>query len=100
MNQVEHLLACLSEECAEVQHAVGKALRFGLHDMWPEKGVTNSQQITIELLDVQAISILLYEHEALKRMGPQAEGTHVLKKRSRVLQLIDYARVRGIVSGD
>ena len=29
MSEVEHLLVCLSEECAEIQKAVSKTLRFG-----------------------------------------------------------------------
>ncbi len=30
MNKTEYLLVCLAEECAEIQQAVDKALRFGL----------------------------------------------------------------------
>lgn len=30
MNKAEHLLTCLAEECAEIQQAVSKALRFGV----------------------------------------------------------------------
>ena len=33
-----HLLACIGEECGELQQAVGKALRFGL-DVDKEKNI-------------------------------------------------------------
>lgn len=32
MNRIEHLLTILTEECAEVQQATTKALRFGLEE--------------------------------------------------------------------
>ena len=35
MNKQEYLLTCLSEECAEIQQAVSKALRFGLDNYNP-----------------------------------------------------------------
>jgi NTP pyrophosphatase (non-canonical NTP hydrolase) len=52
MDLEEYLLVCLAEECAEVSHAVAKALRFGLNHEWPGRGVTNRDALRDELRDV------------------------------------------------
>lgn len=59
MNMTDHLLVLLAEECAEVQHAIAKALRFGLDHKWPEKEKTNRDQITLEVNDVITIASIL-----------------------------------------
>ena len=48
MNRVEYLLVCLMEECAEVQQAAAKALRFGLTDQ-------NLDDLYGEYVDVAAV---------------------------------------------
>ena len=67
MNKTEHLLACLAEECAEVQHAVAKALRFGLDDGYLGAASTNAQDIAREFADVLAVVEMLEEDGALER---------------------------------
>jgi NTP pyrophosphatase (non-canonical NTP hydrolase) len=57
MNKTEYLLVCLAEECSEVSHAVAKSLRFGLDD--GHRGITNREQLRLELADVLAIANLL-----------------------------------------
>ena len=56
--ETEYLLIKLMEECAEVQHACAKALRFG-----PESAAvlneTNSDLIQSELHDVGAVASML-----------------------------------------
>lgn len=37
MNSAENLLIIAMEECAELQQAISKALRFGLHNHHPNK---------------------------------------------------------------
>ena len=54
MNRQEHLLVIVAEECAEIQHAIAKALRFGLEDIGPEAESTNAQQIHNEFNDLPA----------------------------------------------
>lgn len=94
MNRTEHLLACLAEECAEVQHAVAKALRFGLDDGYPGAASTNAQDIAREFIDVLAVMEMLEESGAIERLlDPQA----IDRKKDRVLdqrtaRLIDLAR--------
>lgn len=59
MNRTEHLLACLSEECAEVSHRVGKALRFGLDEVQVGQGFTNAERISQEITDLLVIADIL-----------------------------------------
>jgi len=57
MNKTEHILACIIEECAEVQQAATKALRFGLEDRYPDRppNTSNRQDIISELADLRAV---------------------------------------------
>lgn len=67
MNQTENLLVNIAEECAEIQEAVAKALRFGLKNHHPDDASgdttsTNGYQIYKEYLQLsylirQAVSL-------------------------------------------
>jgi len=53
-------LALLMEECAEVQHAIGKILRHGFESRWPpDAGPTNRDALTRELGHLNAATALL-----------------------------------------
>lgn len=59
MNQSEHLLTCVSEECGEIaqialrmSQAAHKALRFGLDDGYPESDRTNRADLVREANDL------------------------------------------------
>jgi len=86
------MLTCLAEECAEVQQAVAKALRFGLDDGYPGAASTNAQDIAREFHDVLAIVEMLEEAGALER----PTDTHAIeRKKARVSEYMDYAERRG-----
>lgn len=56
MKQHENILVTVSEECAEIQKAVSKALRFGLGNHHPdEPDVTNADDILFEYIQLQAL---------------------------------------------
>lgn len=71
-------LAILSEEMGEAIQAIGKIMRHG-YDGTDDNGVTNRQQLSIELADVEwavmrlrewnDISILEYESRIAQRIG-------------------------------
>lgn len=42
----------LIEECAEVQQAMTKVLRFGLLNFYPDTNITNREQVLLEMQDV------------------------------------------------
>lgn len=92
MNKTEHLLACLAEECAEVQHAVAKALRFGLDDGYPGAASSNAQDIAREFADVIAVVELLEEAGALER---PTDTNAIERKKARVVEYMLYAEQRG-----
>lgn len=58
MNRLEHLMTILTEECAEVQQAVTKTLRFGLEE-GRDIETTNVERIRAELNDLIAMVEML-----------------------------------------
>lgn len=90
MNKTEHLLTCLAEECAEVQHAVTKALRFGLDDDFKE--TTPEQDIVRECLDVIAVIELLEEEGIIKKTGTIVA---IEQKKAKIRHYMQYAKERG-----
>lgn len=92
MNKVEHLLVCLAEECAEIQQAVSKALRFGLDDGAPGGEITNAQDIAKECCDIVALIDLLEEEGVIYNSGTiQA----IEQKKAKVKRYMEYAKMRG-----
>ncbi len=90
MNDTEHLLVCLAEECAEIQQAVAKALRFGLEDNY--KNTTPAADIARECCDLIAVIELLEEAGVIRKTGTIQE---IEKKKARVRYYMEYAREHG-----
>ena len=63
-----HLLACIGEECGELQQAVGKALRFGL-DADKEKKIRDE---FIDLLGVMDLYLSEVEEGTLEEFFPNS----------------------------
>lgn len=69
MTTGENLLITFSEECAEIQQAVAKGLRFGLDNHHPDHpDETNEADILTEFYQLQAVMDLLQETGTLKRL--------------------------------
>ena len=94
MTEQEHLLTCLMEECAEVQQAVSKAIRFGLNDSYKDHG-NNKERIEDELCDLGGVLELLYARKILSM--PDDHVTRLTAKTRKVLRYMDYARERGVL---
>lgn len=92
MNRTEHLLACLAEECAEVQHAVAKALRFGLDDGYPGSSSTNAQDIARELVDLLAVVGMLESENIIE---VPRDTVAINRKKDKVRNYMDYAESVG-----
>lgn len=95
MNESEHLLTCLAEECAEIQQAVTKALRFGLDDSRPgaTTSMTNAEEIAAEITDLMAVVDMCRD----KRLFAQPQNAFDLygAKKAKVTRYMGYAIERG-----
>lgn len=64
MNRLEELLIILAEECAEVQQAASKCLRFGMNSEYNDQ--TNQGRLETELGDFMAVFKLILEEANLR----------------------------------
>lgn len=93
MNEREHLLVCIAEECGEVAHEVHKSLRFGLHDYNPndETQTPNHARIENELADLLTVVEMAIDAGMFRRPFPNPA------KREKVMRFIAYARETGAI---
>ena len=93
MNKEEHLLVCLSEECAEIIKSISKALRFGFDDHHPNNLTSNYEAIERELNDLYGVIELLSEaglHFPIDRLQIGA-------KKEKVKYYMEYAEAKGTI---
>ncbi len=90
MTEIEHLIMCLTEECAEVQKVASKANRFGLEEVYPAYGITNNERLAIEYAELQAVAEMLEEHGFKPLSGDRLEKIKEDKKK-RVEKYLVYA---------
>lgn len=94
MTKTDHLLVILMEECAEVQHACAKALRFGLDDVRPIGQETNREAIRREAHELIAV-LEMCEHEGIFGVLEDEKAERIcLEKQSRIEQFLSYSRER------
>ena len=77
MNKTENILTTALEECAEIQQAISKAMRFGMnahHPMKPDH--TNAHDILTEYYQLQAVMELLQKDGILPFL-PENEITAI-----------------------
>ncbi|MDT2849268.1 hypothetical protein P7H60_08830 [Vagococcus carniphilus] len=93
MKRSEHLLVCLMEECAEVQQAVAKSLRFGLEDHHPKRpDLTNEAEILTEFYQLVAVMDLLQEEEMISSLS-EVEVERIKKRKLEKLdEYMEYSR--------
>ena len=94
MNKTEYLLICLIEECAEIQQAATKALRFGLNNGHPSRRNTNADDIAKECCDLIAIIELLEEEKIINGMTNIQNIKH---KKKKMKHYMNYSRGLGIL---
>ena len=98
MNKTEHLLTCLMEECAEIQKATAKALRFGLDDHAPNSNSTNAEDIASEVNDLIAIIEMLREENIIQNVAQDDVNLAIIAKKEKVRKYMDYAKERGTLT--
>lgn len=95
MNHREYLLICLMEECAEVQKAASKSLRFGLNDSESPLHPVNKDVLVEEVIDLLALIGLVFEDLHISQDGFE-ELVEI--KNEKVLKYMKYSKERGILS--
>ncbi len=93
MTKNENLLVTLSEECAEVQQAVSKALRFGLdkcNPLTPE--ISNEMDIMIECYQLVTVMEMLIEAGVLHELDRTDVSAIKKGKRDNVKRFQDISR--------
>ena len=86
MNETEHLLTTLGEECAEVAQRASKAARFGMNEVQPGQTENNVRRIERELSDVMAVADML---------GLRVSEEEMDAKKAKVRKYMAYAREHG-----
>ena len=100
MNNTQHLLSCLAEECCETGQRVSKALRFGLSEVQAStvgnpKQLNNAQRISEELADLYAVGLMLVEAMIIPDFRSEE---HINYKRERIAQYMAHARKSGALN--
>ena len=92
MNEQEHLLTCLVEECTEISQDVCKMLRFGLDDVNPLTNESNRDRLQKELADLEGVIQLL---EECTDIDFTIDRSDIFAKKDKVKRYMEYARERG-----
>ena len=93
MTKTELLLVCLMEECAEVQHAASKVLRFGPGNSVCGVGPSNKEQLEKELDDLAGV---IYELREVMGLKP-ASSIEAMKKINRLQYYMRISETLGNV---
>ena len=91
MTRLEHLFACLIEECAEVSQRATKALRFGALEVQPGQRKHNITRLSEEFNDLLAVAQMVNEYHN----GLIPDQKHIDKKKRKILKYMRYAREKG-----
>ena len=93
MTRIDHLLVILMEECADVQQAVSKTLRFGPYDGYPGTTRRNITDLGIELAQIQAVvEMLVAEGVLTEQMLPNSTVT---EKKRKVEEFLGHSKNLG-----
>jgi len=95
MNKTEHLLICLMEECAEIQQAAAKALRFGITNGHPDSKTTNAEDIVKEYADLKGVIHMLSDLE--DTIFLEAVDLMANEKKERVEKYMKYAESKKLL---
>ncbi len=93
MTEESYLLLYLAEECAEVQHRISKALRFGLDEIREGHDFDNRELIGQELDDLFAVVKRLREDGILR----ENSRAGLANKGRKIDRFMDYSRDLGIL---
>lgn len=89
LNDTEHMLVCMAEECSEITQIISKTLRFGLHSTYKEQ--TNIERLSAEVNDFMGTLEMLIDTGLEINISMEA----IAAKRKKILMYMDVARECG-----
>lgn len=99
MTSNEHLMVVAMEECAEIQQAISKALRFGLNNYHPDTpGTTNGDQIVTEFAQLYGVITMLVEAGVLPHFSATSLREVAETKKEKVRRYEELSKTIGRVS--
>ncbi len=90
MTRKDHLLCCLSEECAEVAQRCSKIMRFGWKEKQPGNDKDNTERLELEIADLLGI-IRILRTEGLIWI----DEDFVIAKKARFEEYLEYSKQQG-----
>ena len=89
MNKIENISLVIMEECAEVQQAISKCLRFGYDCYNPQfPNTNNGKDVLKEYFQLQAMMELLMEESGLKNYMTEKEIAET--KKHKIEKFLEY----------
>lgn len=96
MNQFQHLMVKIVEECSEIQKEALKAIQFGPNSLGSDKTLSNLERIHYELDDLNGVISLLNESHDFN-YTPNTE--RIEEKKKKVMEYLRYSIELGLVEG-
>jgi hypothetical protein len=93
-NEIQYLLDCAIEECAEIIQRITKAKRFTLEEIQPgtDHGLNNAERIVQEYADLVAVMERL---EGLGALSLKNVNRYISAKNERLEHYMKYSEERG-----
>lgn len=98
MRKNEYLALVAMEECAEIQQALSKALRFGFDDHHPARAdETNEEQLLTEFYQLTAMMEELQKQGVIKGFTQDQIEDVKRKKIEKVYKYMDYSKEKALL---
>lgn len=98
MNKEQLYLTLLAEECTEVGKLASKSIRFGLDSIDPETGISNTEALHQELIDILSIVDFLNYEYGFSFDYTNIDQKLILKKKEKVERYLHISQRLGRVS--
>ncbi|MBM7688840.1 hypothetical protein BCR24_04730 [Enterococcus ureilyticus] len=98
MRKNEYLTLVAMEECAEIQQALSKAIRFGFDDHHPSRAdETNEEQLLTEFYQLTAMIEELQNQGIIESFIREKIAEVKQNKIKKVYQYMDYSKKQGLL---
>lgn len=94
MNETEHLLTIVMEECCEIGQRASKAKRFGVNEIQPGQDLTNAQRLMGEVADLIGVIEMLQDRDLVPHLDEKA----IAAKKVKVIHFLEYSREQGTLT--